>query len=201
MHEKVYKEKNLVINNDEKLKSEASAVDEPTIDGEEDSLTVEDDRPDNLVVAQDEIELLQQKYNELNDSYLRLNAEFDNFRKRTIKEKADIIKSGGDRVLMGIITLVDDFERALFALQESEERDAMLEGMDLIYSKFINFLKQNGVEEILSIGEPFDGDIFEAVGTIPVEEKSKKGIVLDCIQKGYMLNDKIIRFPKVVVGD
>lgn len=145
-------------------------------------------------------ENLQQKYNDLNDSYLRLNAEFDNFRKRTLKEKADLIKGGGERVLLDIITLVDDFERALESLHKTEDREAMLKGMDLIYTKFITFLKQHGVSEIDAVGQPFDADSFEAVTTIPAQEASQKGMVVDCIQKGYKLNDKIIRFPKVIVG-
>lgn len=167
----------------------------------EDNLTDKSSDEEEADDPKTEIEKLQQKYHELNDSYLRLNAEFDNFRKRTIKEKADIIKSGGERVLNNIIILVDDFERALTALHASEDRDAMLEGMDLIYSKFISFLKQNGVEEIEAVGLPFNSDTFEAVTTIPAQEESQKGIVIDCIQKGYRLNDKIIRFPKVVVGE
>ena len=172
---------------------------------QEDNLTeegaVEGAEEENPEDPKQEIEKLQQKYDELNDSFLRLNAEFDNFRKRTIKEKADIIKSGGEKVLNNIITLVDDFERALTALHLSHDRDAMLEGMDLIYSKFTGFLKQNGVEEIEAIGRPFDSDTFEAVTTIPAQDESQKGVVVDCIQKGYRLNDKIIRFPKVVVGE
>ena len=172
---------------------------------QEDNLTeegeVEGSEEENPEDPKQEIEKLQQKYDELNDSFLRLNAEFDNFRKRTIKEKADIIKSGGEKVLNNIITLVDDFERALTALHLSHDRDAMLEGMDLIYSKFTGFLKQNGVEEIEAIGRPFDSDTFEAVTTIPAQDESQKGVVVDCIQKGYRLNDKIIRFPKVVVGE
>ena len=167
----------------------------------EDNLTEDSSNETEIGDPKQEVEKLQQKHNELNDSYLRLNAEFDNFRKRTIKEKADIIKSGGERVLSNIITLVDDFERALEALHLSHDRDAMLEGMDLIYSKFTGFLKQNGVEEIEAIGRPFDSDTFEAVTTIPAQDESQKGVVVDCIQKGYRLNDKIIRFPKVVVGE
>lgn len=167
----------------------------------EDNLTPDESDEDESDDTNQDIEKLQQKYDELNDSYLRLNAEFDNFRKRTIKEKADIIKSGGERVLSNIITLVDDFERALAALHLSDDRDAMLEGMDLINSKFISFLKQNGVEEIEAVGLPFDADTFEAVTTIPAQDESQKGVVIDCIQKGYRLNDKIIRFPKVVVGE
>ena len=167
----------------------------------EDKLTEEVSNDNGSENPNQELEKLQQKYDELNDSYLRLNAEFDNFRKRTIKEKAEIIKSGGERVLINTITLVDDFERALSALHASDDRDAMLEGMDLIYSKFISFLKQNGVEEIEALGLPFNSDTFEAVTTIPVQDESQKGVVVDCIQKGYKLNDKIIRFPKVVVGE
>jgi len=143
---------------------------------------------------------LQQKYDELNDSYLRLFADFDNYRKRTLKEKADIIKSGGEKVLKDIIPLIDDFERAIVALHQSDDREAILEGIDLIYNKFMNFLQQHGIKEIEAIGLPFDPEKFEAVGTIPAPEESQEGVVIDLVQKGYTLNDKVIRFPKVIVG-
>ncbi len=104
-------------------------------------------------------------------------------------------------MLLDIITLVDDFERALAILHDAEDKDAMLEGMDLIYGKFINFLKQHGVREIEALGQPFDADRFEAVTTVPAQEESQKGMVVDCIMKGYALNEKIIRFPKVIVGE
>ncbi len=149
----------------------------------------------------DKLEALQQKHDKLNDSYLRLHAEYDNFRKRTLKEKAELIKSGGERVLLETIALVDDFERALDSLHKTDDKDALLEGMDLIYSKFITFLKQNGVKQMETIGQPFDADRFEAVTTIPVSEESQKGMVVDCIQKGYEMNEKIIRYPKVIVGE
>lgn len=148
-----------------------------------------------------ELEKIQEKYNDLNDNYLRLHAEFDNYRKRTVKEKADLIKSGGERVLMEIISLVDDFERGLVSLREAEDKDAMLEGMDLIYAKFINFMQQHGVKEVDVVGKPFDPEHSEAVTTVPVADEAQKGTVVDCIQKGYALNDKIIRFPKVIVGE
>lgn len=164
---------------------------------EVDNMTDDESDDDNEIESDD----LNEKYEKLNDSYLRLNAEFDNFRKRTVKEKAEIIKSGGERVLTGIISLVDDFDRALDSIQETDEKDAIKEGMILIYTKFISFLKQNGVEEIKTIGETFDADLFEAVTTIPASDESQKGMVIDCIQKGYKLNDKIIRYPKVVVGE
>lgn len=148
-----------------------------------------------------ELDALQKKHDELNDSYLRLHAEYDNFRKRTLKEKTELIKNGGERVLLDIVSLVDDFERALDSLNRTDDKEAMLEGIDLIYTKFISFLKQHGVKEIETIGQSFDADRFEAVTTIPVTDESQKGTVVDCIQKGYELNEKIIRFPKVIVGE
>ena len=156
---------------------------------------------DNLADEADPLEELQKKYEEVNDSYLRLHAEFDNFRKRTLKEKADIIKSGGERVLTDMLPFADDFERALQALHTAEDKEAMVEGMDLIYSKFLNFLNQHGVKEIEALGQPFDADKFEAITTVPVQDKSQKGVIIDCVQKGYQLNDKIIRYPKVIVGE
>jgi Molecular chaperone GrpE (heat shock protein) len=156
---------------------------------------------DNLSDEADPVEELQVKYDDLNDNYLRLHAEFDNFRKRTMKEKADIIKSGGERVLTDMLPFADDFERALQALHTAEDKEAMVEGMDLIYSKFLNFLNQHGVKEIEALGQPFDADKFEAITTVPVQDKSQKGVIIDCVQKGYQLNDKIIRYPKVIVGE
>ena len=163
---------------------------------ENDNLTDE-----NAPTEKNDADTLQEKYDKLNDNYLRLNAEFDNYRKRTMKEKADIIKSGGERVLLDVISLVDDFERAQTALQGAENKYAILEGLELIHQKFENFLKQHGVKEIEALGLPFDPDRFEAITTIPVEEESKKGVVIDCVQKGYEMSDKIIRFPKVIVGE
>lgn len=181
---------------DEELKKEVMHEDEEGVGKEhEDKLT------DAAEELSKQLEDLQQKYDELNNSYLRLHAEFDNFRKRTLKEKADLLKHGGERVLLDIIPLVDDFERALAIFHEAEDKDAMLEGMDLIYGKFTNFLEQHGIKEIEAVGLPFDADRFEAVTTIPVQDESQKGVVVDCITKGYALNEKIIRFPKVIVGE
>ena len=148
----------------------------------------------------DEVQTLQEKYDELNNTHLRLHAEFDNYRKRTLKEKMEIIKAGGEKVLTEIIPLIDDFERALDTVQNAHDKKAIVEGMELIYAKFVNFINQQGVKEIETLGEPFDSDKFEAVTTIPVQDESQKDMVVDCIQKGYILNDKILRFPKVIVG-
>ena len=148
----------------------------------------------------DELEVLQNKYDELNNSHLRLHAEFDNYRKRTLKEKVEIIKAGGEKVLTDMIPLVDDFERALETVKAADNKEAIVEGLGLIYTKFISFLNQNGVKEIEALGEKFDADKFEAVTTIPAQDKSQVDMVVDCIQKGYKLDEKVLRFPKVIVG-
>lgn len=148
----------------------------------------------------DEVENLQDKYDDLNNNHLRLHAEFDNYRKRTLKEKMEIIKAGGERVLSDMIPLIDDFERALETVQKADNKEAIVEGLELIYNKFIGFLNQNGVKEIEAIGEKFDADKFEAITTIPVQDESQKDVVVDCIQKGYKLDEKVLRFPKVIVG-
>jgi molecular chaperone GrpE len=163
-----------------------------------DILSEEDDHLAEQVM--DEVETFQEKYDELNNSFLRLHAEFDNYRKRTLKEKIEIIKSGGEKVLTEMIPLVDDFERALETVQIAHDKEAIIEGLELIYSKFVSFLNQHGVKEIEAIGQPFDADKFEAVTTIPAQDSSQKDVVVDCIQKGYILNEKILRFPKVIVG-
>jgi molecular chaperone GrpE len=163
--------------------------------------TDSDNLTDEDAPIENEFDALQEKYDKLSNSYLRLSAEFDNYRKRTMKEKADIIKSGCERVLLDVISLVDDFERAQTSLKGAENKYAILEGMELIHQKFENFLKQHGVKEIEAVGLPFDPDRFEAVTTIPVEDNNKKGTVIDCVQKGYEMSDKIIRFPKVIVGE
>lgn len=152
------------------------------------------------LLTEREVENLQDKYDELNNSYLRLHAEFDNYRKRTLKEKIEIIKAGGERVLTDMIPLVDDFERALETVQIADNKEAIVEGLELIYSKFISFLNQNGVKEMEAIGEKFDADKFEAITTIPAQNESQKDMVVDCIQKGYKLDEKVLRFPKVIVG-
>ncbi len=175
---------------------------------EQESFVQNDNINDNLSEEEDtltdeeavEEETLQEKYDELNNSYLRLHAEFDNYRKRTLKEKMDIIKSGGEKVLTEMIPLIDDFERALDTVQNADDKKAIVEGLELIYAKFVSFINQNGVKEMEAIGEPFDADKFEAITTIPVQDKAQKDMVVDCIQKGYMLNEKVIRFPKVIVG-
>lgn len=145
-----------------------------------------------------EFDELQKKYNELNDKHLRLVAEYDNYRKRTLKEKMDIIKSGGEDVLKNILPVIDNFERALKSLDEASDFDALTEGVKLIYNNFIDFLKQRGVSEIEAMNLPLDTDLHEAIAQVPNEEQ--KGKIIDVVEKGYKLNDKVLRFAKVVVA-
>jgi molecular chaperone GrpE len=135
------------------------------------------------------------------DSYLRLMAEYDNYRKRTIKEKADLIKNGGEKILIGLLPVVDDVQRALENIDKAKDLDAVKEGVDLIYQKFLAFLQQNGVKAIETTDEPFDADLHEAIATIPAQEEDQKGKIRDSLQTGYILNDKVIRHAKVVVAN
>ena len=143
----------------------------------------------------------EEKYAALNDSHLRLIAEFDNFRKRTIREKADLIKNGGATVLENLLPVIDDFERALNTLQTTEDSSPAVDGIKLIHGKFISYLLQQGVKVIDTVGQPFDTELFEAVAIIPAQEEGMKGKVIDCVQTGYMLYDKVLRHAKVVVGE
>ena len=148
-----------------------------------------------------EVASLTEKVEQLTKEKLLLMADFDNYRKRTIKEKADLIKSGGEECLKNLLPIVDDFERSLQALNTATDVQALVEGVNLIYNKFKGYLAQNGVKEIETSDAPFDTEYHEAVTTFPVEDPEKKGKVIDCVQKGYTMNDKVIRFSKVVVGE
>ncbi|TLX76934.1 nucleotide exchange factor GrpE [Labilibacter sediminis] len=154
-----------------------------------------------LTSEEKQIEELTGKVSEINDRYLRLSAEYDNYRKRTLKERMELTKSAGEGLLKGLLPVVDDFDRAISHLGEASDLDAVKEGIDLIYNKFQEFLKQNGVVEIEAKEKEFDTDLHEAITKIPAPDDSMKGKVIDCIEKGYMLNDKVMRFSKVVVGE
>ena len=148
-------------------------------------------------------ELLQQKELEVEKEkkeYLFLMAEFDNFRKRTVRERADLIKSASEKALKGLLPIVDDFERGLDAIRDTTDAESVKEGMKLIYNKFVKYLADNGVKEIESTGKPFDTELHEAVAMVPAEKEEEKGTVKDTVQKGYMLNDKVLRHAKVVVS-
>ena len=143
----------------------------------------------------------EEKLAELQDRYLRLSAEYDNFRKRTLKEKIDLQKSANAQLLEAILPVADDFDRAMQSVDEARDIEAVKEGMKLISDKFISFLKQQGVKEIEAINKEFDTDLHEAITKIPATSKKQKGRVVDVIQKGYFLNDRVLRFSKVVIGE
>lgn len=132
--------------------------------------------------------------------YLFLLAEFDNFRKRTLKEKSDLVKNAAEKAMLDILPVVDDFERALQAMHDSGDLESVKEGVDLIYNKFVKYLENNGVKAIDSNNADFNTEFHEAVTTFPASDESLKGKVIDTVQKGYMINDKVLRHSKVVVG-
>jgi molecular chaperone GrpE len=148
-----------------------------------------------------ETDNLSEELAKLKDAHLRLMAEYDNYRKRTIKEKSDLIKNGGEKVLTGILPVIDDFQRALETIDKATDLASVKEGVDLIYNKFLSYLQQNGVKMIESIGTPFDPDLYEAVATVPASNEEQKGAVIDNLQTGYTLNGKVIRHAKVVVAN
>lgn len=154
------------------------------------------------------IEALQEQLNEAKAAvekekkeYLFLMADFDNFRKRVVKEKAEILRNGAEKVLAGLLPIVDDFERGLQATASTDNAEGVREGMELIYNKLVKYLADNGVKPIESTGADFDPDFHEAIATIPAPQPELKGKVVDTVQKGYMINDKVLRHSKVAVGE
>jgi molecular chaperone GrpE len=148
-----------------------------------------------------EDKVLIEKLAEMQDKYIRLSAEFDNYRKRTLKEKMDISKYAEEDILLGILPVMDDFERALKHIEISENCAGIREGIDLIYIKLSDFLKQHGVTEIESLNSIFNVDLHDAVAKIPVTEEDKKGKIVEVLLKGYFLKDKVLRHSKVVIGE
>ena len=143
----------------------------------------------------------EEKLAELQDRYLRLSAEYDNFRKRTLKEKIDLQKSANESFLEALLPVADDFDRAMQSVEEAKDVEAVKEGMRLIAGKFQGFLTQQGVKEIEAVNLAFDTDLHEAITKIPAPSKKLKGKVVDVVQKGYYLNEKVLRFSKVVIGE
>lgn len=156
---------------------------------------VEDIEADEITENQND------KIAELNDRFLRLYSEFDNYRKRTIKERIDLSKTASAEVITDLLPVLDDFERAIRAFTDNGDTDSPLkEGIILIYNKFLNILTQKGLEQMKTLGEPFDTDFHEAITNIPAPSPELKGNVLDEVEKGYLLGGKVIRYAKVVVG-
>lgn len=170
-----------------------AAIDEETQKETAEELNAEEKANKELAEAQKTIE-------EQHDKYLRLSAEFDNYRKRTMKEKAELIKNGGEKAITAILPVLDDLERALKTAETSDNVKAIREGIGLIYNKFVKVLNQEGLQQIETAGKDFDTDYHEAIALVPAPAEDQKGKILDCVQTGYTLNDKVIRHSKVVVA-
>lgn len=190
MEEKDIKKDEIPLN-DEKLNQSAEKN-----DGEDSKKTKKKSKKD----SKEEIEELKNQLNESNDKYIRLAAEFDNYRRRTAKERLELINTAGEDVLKGFLPILDDCERAIQVLGDAEINQAAKEGTELIYNKLFNYLKSKGVERMEAIGESLDTDFHEAVAQFPVTEEDKKNKIFDIVQNGYTLHGKVIRFAKVVVG-
>ena len=188
-------------NQEEELKTQATPneCDEETV-GQETSQENEAPLTEEEKLAQ-ELEKANEQIEEQKDKYLRLSAEFDNYRKRTMREKAELILNGGEKSISSILPIVDDFERALKNMETATDVAAVKEGVELIYNKFMSVLGQNGVKVIETKEQPLDTDYHEAIAVIPAPNEALKGKILDCVQTGYILNDKVIRHAKVVVGE
>ena len=185
-------------NNDkEQIEQQAEITASVTNESTENSSSEKEEQANSAAQPLD----LEAKIAELNDKYLRLYSEFDNYRKRTIKEKSDIIRSAGEDVFKAIIPTIDDFERAIKANENVTEAQPIKEGMILIYNKLKSTCISKGLEAMESIGKPFDADLMEAITHIPAPSDDLKGKVVDDVEKGYKLGDKVIRFAKVVVGN
>ena len=154
----------------------------------------------DLQQAQDELAKAREQASDMKDQYLRLQAEWDNYRRRTAKERLELIDNAGRDILTGFLPVLDDCQRALNVLRESDAAQAAVEGTELIYNKLVAYLKQRGVERIEARGAAFDTDYHEAVAQFPVEDPEKKNTVIDVTQEGYTLNGTVIRYAKVVVG-
>ena len=188
-------------NQEEELKTQATPneCDEETV-GQEASQENEAPLTEEEKLVQ-ELEKANEQIEEQKDKYLRLSAEFDNYRKRTMKEKAELILNGGEKSLSSILPVVDDFERAIKTMETATDVNAVKEGIELIYNKFLAVLAQNGVKVIETKDLPLDTDYHEAIAVIPAPSEAQKGKILDCVQTGYTLNDKVLRHAKVVVGE
>lgn len=177
--------------------TEQENTSEPTAENEEKT----DASPVNETTATDKTAELEQKLNEANDKYLRLYSEFDNYRKRTSRERIDLLKTAGEDVIKSLLPILDDFERAVKSNETATDIAAVNEGVKLVQQKFRNLLLQKGLEAMDTIGQPFDTDMHEAITNIPAPSEDLKGKVVDELEKGYTLGGKVIRFAKVIVGN
>lgn len=161
--------------------------------------TAEENAQEELSV-EEQLQKAQEEIQHLKDNHLRQLAEFDNYRKRTLKEKAELILNGGEKVMTAFLPILDDLARAQENIEKNQDYNTLKEGVDLIVKKLYKVLGEQGLTVIDTEGQPFDTDYYEAVALVPVEDETQKGKIIDCVQTGYKLNDKVIRHAKVVVG-
>ena len=185
------------INQEEEAVLNDSVVDEKTVDEE----AVKEEAPaEEPAEEKDPLEAAQEEIEQLKTQILYKTAEFDNYRKRTLKEKAELILNGGEKAVSAVLPVIDDMERAIENGAKTDDPAVLREGMELIYNKFIKALEGLGVKKMETTDADFDTDLHEAVAMVPGMGDDKKGKVIDCLQTGYMLNDKVIRHAKVAVG-
>ncbi len=184
----------------QQAEDEAPVIDE-VLDTDENENQAEEEELDENAKLQNELDAARAEIEKEKKEYLFLMADFDNYRKRMMREKSELLKNAGERVLVGLLPIVDDFERGLAATANAGDAEAVRQGMDLIYQKLVKYLESQGVKAMESTGADFDSDLHEAIATIPAPSPELKGKVLDTTQKGYMLNDKVLRHAKVAVGE
>ena len=188
---------------DIKIEDEETLNEEPVAETDKEAESVEEKNEESAEEEAEEkspLEKAQDEIEELKDKWLRSVAEFENYRKRTLKERAELILNGGEKFITAILPILDDMERAIENGEKTDDPAVLREGMELIYQKFIKTLEGQGVSKIETENADFDTDVHEAVAMVPGMGDDKKGKVIDCLQKGYKLNDKVIRHAKVAVG-
>ena len=176
---------------------EDSSKKAPQAEAQEDTV---EEKAQEEVSVEEQLQKAQEEIQHLKDNHLRQLAEFDNYRKRTLKEKAELILNGGEKVITAFLPILDDLARAQENIEKNQDYNTLKEGVDLIVKKLYKVLGEQGLSVIEAEGQPFDTDYFEAVALVPVEDDTQKGKIIDCVQTGYKLNDKVIRHAKVVVG-
>ncbi|MDP4933879.1 MAG: nucleotide exchange factor GrpE [Salibacteraceae bacterium] len=194
------KEKDASELKEEQLNNHIDSAEEATTNTEESAENVADNKEFGEAEAEDPIEVLQKQVTEEKNKYLRLYAEFENFRKRSAKERIDLIGTASADVLKEMLPILDDFERAIDSNKTASDIESVKEGFELLHNKFGRLMKSKGIESIDPKDEMFDGELHEAIAQMPAQSEDQKGKIFDVVEKGYKLNDKIIRHPKVVVA-
>lgn len=186
---------------EEAFTSQEQQEEQEADDTEQSQEAEQNDKKSEAETEESEIERLRRENQEWQDKYLRLSAEYDNFRKRTMKEKSELMKSAGEDILASFLPIMDDFERAKDSIDNANDIDSVREGIELIYNKLKEFLKSKGITEIDAMGKDFNTDEHEAMTKAPANSEEEKGKVMDVLQKGYYLNNKVLRHARVVVGE